>query len=293
MPAFPMSASPVTVLGLGPMGRALASAFLAAGHPATVWNRTPGRADALVENGAVEAGTAAEAISASDLVVICVLDYEAVRAVVAPHTTALKGRTLVNLTAGTPDDARATAEWAAAHGIGYLDGAIMVPTYLVGGPSTLVLHSGPADLYGRHQHTLQAIGGTCVHLGEDPGRAGAHDVALLDIFWTSLTGVVHAFALARAEGVTAAELAPYAKGVAGLLPDVIDAFADQIDTGSYPAGGSNLRSATAIMSHVLDASHRRGVDTTVISAAHALARRGMTAGYADDSYAHVAELLRD
>lgn len=31
----------VTVLGLGPMGAALASAFLAAGHPTTVWNRTP------------------------------------------------------------------------------------------------------------------------------------------------------------------------------------------------------------------------------------------------------------
>ncbi|MFI6979127.1 NAD(P)-dependent oxidoreductase [Embleya sp. NPDC050154] len=287
-----MSASPVTVLGLGPMGRALASAFLAAGHSATVWNRTPGRADGLVENGAVEAGTAAEAIAASDLVVICVLDHEAVRAVIAPHAAELEGRTLVNLTAGTPDDARATAEWADAHGIGYLDGAIMVPTYLVGGPSTLVLHSGPADLYERHRDTLRAIGGTCMHLGTDPGRAAAHDVALLDIFWTALTGVVHAFALAGSEGVTASELAPYAKGVAALLPDVIDAFAEQVDTGNYPAGGSNLRSATAIMSHVLEASRSRGVDSTVISAAHEIARRGMAAGYADDSYAHVAELLR-
>ncbi|MFE2294582.1 NAD(P)-dependent oxidoreductase [Streptomyces sp. NPDC059452] len=286
-----MSASPVTVLGLGPMGRSLASAFLAAGHPTTVWNRTPGRADGLVENGAAEAATAAEAIAANDLVVVCVLDYDAVRAITAPHTAALKGRTLVNLTAGTPDDARATAEWAASHGIGYLDGAIMVPTYLVGGPATLVLHSGPADLYERHRNTLQAIGGTCVHLGSDPGRAGAHDVALLDIFWTALTGVVHAFALAGAEGITASDLAPYAKGIAGLLPEVIDAFAEQVDTGEYPAGGSNLRSAAAIMSHVLDASRSRGVDITVISAAHDIASRGMTAGYADDSYAHVAELL--
>ncbi|MEV0500268.1 NAD(P)-binding domain-containing protein [Streptomyces spectabilis] len=287
-----MSASPVTVLGLGPMGRALASAFLAAGHPTTVWNRTPGRAEGLVENGAVEAATAAEAIAASDLVVVCVLDHQAVRAVTGPHTAALKGRTLANLTAGTPDDARVTAEWAASHGIGYLDGAIMVPTYLVGGPSTLVLHSGPDDLYERYRATLQALGGTCVHLGTDPGRAGAHDVALLDIFWTALTGVVHAFALAGAEGVSPRDLAPYAKGVAGLLPDVIDAFAQQVDTGSYPAGGSNLRSAAAIMSHVLDASRSRGIDSTVISAAHEIAERGMTAGYGDASYAHVAELLR-
>ncbi|WP_328792717.1 imine reductase family protein [Streptomyces sp. NBC_00273] len=131
-----------------------------------------------------------------------------------------------------------------------------------------------------------------MHLGTDPGRAGAHDVALLDILWTALTGVVHAFALAGSEGVTASDLAPYAKGVAALLPDVIDAFAEQVDTGSYPAGGSNLRSAAAIMSHVLEASRSWGVDSTVISAAHEIARRGMAAGYADDSYAHVAELLR-
>ncbi|QDQ09324.1 NAD(P)-dependent oxidoreductase [Streptomyces spectabilis] len=287
-----MPASPVTVLGLGPMGRALASAFLAAGHPTTVWNRTPGRAEGLVDHGAVEAATAAEAIAASDLVVVCVLDHHAVRAITGPHAAALKGRTLANLTAGTPDDARATAEWAASHGIDYLDGAIMVPTHLVGGPSTLVLHSGPADVYERHRDTLQAVGGTCVHLGTDPGRAGAHDVALLDIFWTALTGVVHAFALAGAEGVSPRDLAPYAKGVAGLLPDVIDEFAEQVDTGSYPAGGSNLRSAAAIMSHVLDASRSRGIDSTVISAAHEIAERGMTAGYGDASYAHVAELLR-
>lgn len=275
------------------MGRALASAFLAAGHPTTVWNRTPGRAGDLPERGAVEAPSAAEAITAGDLVVVCVLDYEAVRAVTDVHTDALKGRTLVNLTAGTPADARATSAWAADHGIGYLDGAIMVPTYLIGGPSTLVLHSGPADLYERHRATLQAIGGTCVHLGTDPGRAAAHDVALLDVFWTALTGVVHAFALAAAEDVTATDLAPYAKGVAGLLPDVIDAFAHKVDTRNYAADGSNLRSAAAIMSHVLDASRTRGIDTAVISAAYDVARRGLDAGYADDSYAHVAELLRD
>ena len=39
--------SAVTVLGLGPMGRALAGAFLAAGVPTTVWNRTASRAGAL------------------------------------------------------------------------------------------------------------------------------------------------------------------------------------------------------------------------------------------------------
>ncbi|MFI0189720.1 NAD(P)-binding domain-containing protein, partial [Streptomyces sp. NPDC017082] len=46
----------VTVLGLGPMGRSLAGAFLGAGLRTTVWNRTPGRDRELTERGAHGAG---------------------------------------------------------------------------------------------------------------------------------------------------------------------------------------------------------------------------------------------
>ncbi|GAA3079292.1 hypothetical protein GCM10020000_76170 [Streptomyces olivoverticillatus] len=46
----------VTVIGLGAIGTALAGALVAAGHRTTVWNRTPGKGDALVEMGAVELG---------------------------------------------------------------------------------------------------------------------------------------------------------------------------------------------------------------------------------------------
>ncbi|WP_374986542.1 NAD(P)-binding domain-containing protein [Streptomyces fradiae] len=44
-----------SVPGLGSMGGALAEALTRAGHGTTVWNRTPGRADALAAHGAREA----------------------------------------------------------------------------------------------------------------------------------------------------------------------------------------------------------------------------------------------
>lgn len=43
--------SPVTVIGLGPMGQALAGAFLMNGHPTTLWNRTAEKADYLISQG--------------------------------------------------------------------------------------------------------------------------------------------------------------------------------------------------------------------------------------------------
>ena len=43
---------PVTVIGLGPMGRALAGVLLSNGHATTVWTRTTAKADQLVAQGA-------------------------------------------------------------------------------------------------------------------------------------------------------------------------------------------------------------------------------------------------
>ncbi len=51
-----MSKPPVTVLGLGALGKALATAFLTNGHPTTVWNRTADKADPLVALGATARG---------------------------------------------------------------------------------------------------------------------------------------------------------------------------------------------------------------------------------------------
>ena len=43
----------VSVLGLGSMGFSIAQLYLDQGYEVTVWNRTPGKADALVAKGAV------------------------------------------------------------------------------------------------------------------------------------------------------------------------------------------------------------------------------------------------
>lgn len=54
--------SAVSVIGLGAMGSALAAAFLNRGLAPTVWNRSAGKADALVAKGAVRASTPSDAL---------------------------------------------------------------------------------------------------------------------------------------------------------------------------------------------------------------------------------------
>jgi 3-hydroxyisobutyrate dehydrogenase-like beta-hydroxyacid dehydrogenase len=275
------------------MGRALAGAFLDAGLRTTVWNRTPGRDGALLARGAVGAASAAEAVAASTLTVVCVVNYDAADAVLrdAPVADALKGRTVVNLTADTPNRARDTAGWAVAHGIRYLDGAIMTPTTTIGTPAAVFLHSGPEDLYREHRPVLDALGGTHTHLGEDIGRAAAYDIALLDVFWTAAAGYAHALAVARAEGVTGRELAPFAQGIAAILPPLFAEWADDADDGTFSGEGNPITSAVSSMAHIVQTSEAHGIDASVMRAAEGLARRVVGLGHGTDGFSRVTELL--
>ncbi|MGJ5749233.1 3-hydroxyisobutyrate dehydrogenase-like beta-hydroxyacid dehydrogenase [Streptomyces puniciscabiei] len=283
----------VTVLGLGPMGRSLAGAFLRAGLRTTVWNRTPGKDRELIEQGAAGAGSAEEAVAAGDLTVVCVVDYDAVDALLRPEpvTEVLKGRTVVNLTADTPGRARETAHWAADHAIRYLDGAIMTPAPSIGTPQAVILHSGPRDLYEEHRPVLEALGGTHTHLGEEIGRAATFDIALLDLFWTAMAGYAHAVAIARAEGVTAGELAPFAQGIGAVLPPLFAEFAQDADEGSYSGAINPLTSAASTMAHVVAVSDAHGIDASVMRAVEGLARRTIGLGHGTDGFIRVAEVL--
>ena len=51
-----MALERIGFVGLGTMGAAMAGHLAGAGHPLTVWNRTPGRAGELVELGCDRGG---------------------------------------------------------------------------------------------------------------------------------------------------------------------------------------------------------------------------------------------
>ncbi|MEU3568031.1 NAD(P)-binding domain-containing protein [Kitasatospora sp. NPDC036755] len=278
------------MLGLGPMGRALARALLSAGHPVTVWNRTPGRDAEPLALGARSAGSPAEAVAGAPLVLLCVRDQPAARAVLEAAGSALRGRTVVNATSIAPDDARANAAHAGAGGFRLLNAAIASPTPTIGRPEGTVLLSGDPELLAAHRTTLRALG-TVHHVGAEPGRAAAFDAALLDLFWTTAHGYLHALALARAEGISGAELAPFAQGLPRLLPPLIDGFARQADDRSHPGDRSSIVSAEAGLAHVAHTARARGLDTSVLDAALALTRRAVAAGHGPDGVSALVELL--
>lgn len=284
--------TPVTVIGLGPMGQALARAFIQAGHPTTVWNRTAEKATSLVHQGATLANTVTDAVTASPLVIICVLNYDVVHKILKPASHLLEGRTLVNLTSDSPSRAREAAIWASKHKIDYLDGAIMTPTTTIGKPTAKILYSGKEAAYQTHQTTLADLGGTATFLGTDPGRAAAFDVALLDLFWTSMSGYIHALAVAKSENISAKELVPHTHGIVDILPDIMTYLADQVDARNYHGEQSNIISAKAGIEHIIHSAQTHGIDVSVLSAAKEIAQKAIEEGHGNDGFSRLIEVIR-
>ncbi|MEV1056192.1 NAD(P)-binding domain-containing protein [Micromonospora chalcea] len=283
--------TPVTLLGLGAMGAALARAWLAAGHPLTVWNRTPARAAVISAEGATVADSAAEAVAANTLVVVCLLDDASVEEVLADAD--LAGRDLVNLTTGTPAQARARADWARERGARYLDGGIMAVPPMIGVPDAggYVFYSGSRELFERHRETLAVSAGT-TYVGRDAGFAALHDIALLSAMYGMFAGAAHAFALIRREDIDPASLAPLLADWLVAMAPTVHQTADQLRSGDYTKGVvSNLAMQVAGTPTFLRTAAEQGVSPELLSPYFELMRRRLAEGSGEEDLTGVIDLL--
>ncbi|MEV5983210.1 NAD(P)-binding domain-containing protein [Streptomyces sp. NPDC052114] len=278
---------PVTVIGLGLMGRALAGAFLKAGHPTTVWNRTSAKADGLVAEGARLAPTVGDALTAGPLTVICVTDYPALYdlldAADAAGEVGLDGVTLVNLTSGDSAQAREAARWAERRGARYLDGAVMAVPQSIGTADAVILHSGPQADFEAHEPALAALG-TVSYLGPDHGLASLYDVAGLAMMWSVLNAWLQGTALLRTAGVDAGTYAPFARQIAAGVAEWLPGYAEQIDKGSFPAEVSSLETDVRSMEHLIEESEALGVNAELPRLLKAMADRAIAAGHGGEQY---------
>ncbi|MFF5309748.1 NAD(P)-dependent oxidoreductase [Streptomyces massasporeus] len=287
----PTPLTPLTLLGTGAMGTALARVWLAAGHEVTVWNRTAARTEPLAAEGATVAASAADAVAANRLVIVCLLDDASVGE--ALDGADLAGRDLVNLTTGTPADGRARAAWAEARGARFLDAGIMAVPPMIGAPESggYVFYSGSPELFEEHRDTLGVPAGTRF-VGADPGFAALHDVALLSAMSGMFAGITHAFALIRPEAIAPKDFAPLLADWLTAMAPAVHQSADQLQSGDYTRGVvSNLAMQVAGNATLLRTAEEQGVSPELLTPYTELMERWLALGHGDEDGTGTVELL--
>ncbi|PKS06169.1 hypothetical protein jhhlp_007486 [Lomentospora prolificans] len=183
----------LTFIGLGNMGAALAQVLARAGVTVTAWNRTqdrPGVA-AAVAAGATYDPDVSSAVAKNDTIVVCLVNNDALNKVWASLPDGvLSGKTIINFCNGSPGEASDMDTVVRAKGAArYLDGAIMVPPYVVGTPGSMFILSGESEaVYNSIVPLIAPIGEGQYH-GEDVSQASRFDNAMLVGMYSMFSGM--------------------------------------------------------------------------------------------------------
>jgi 3-hydroxyisobutyrate dehydrogenase-like beta-hydroxyacid dehydrogenase len=286
----------IAIVGTGRMGSALAGALLQAGHRTTVWNRTIQKAEPLAVLGATVAPSVLEAVTAAEIIIVNVRDYQATAAILHNDAiaSAVRGKLIVELTSGTPHGAREAAEWCAEHGASYLDCAIMATPDFIGTVAGTILVSGPSQAFDANEDMFRALGGNVQHVGEEPGRANALDSALLALMWGALFGTLNAIAVCQAEEIDLGELAQQWTATESVVEGLVADLIKRANAGRFASDDETLSSISAhygSFQHLLQLMEARGIDRSVVHGYDAIFQRAIAAGQLHEDFAALSQFL--
>ena len=157
----------ITVIGLGKMGTALAARLLDAGLDVAVWNRTPGRAAALVDSGASEVAGLEDAAQA-DVILSAVSDDAALDALRAGGllATPRDGGVWIECSTVSPEAAERARSAASDRGVAYVCAPVSGnPAVVATGDAVFALSGDDPSALDRAEAILSQIGRATYRVG--------------------------------------------------------------------------------------------------------------------------------
>lgn len=200
-----MESASTAVLGAGLMGTALARRMLETGRAVTTWNRSPEKCVPLVEEGAVRAGSIAEAMTGSTGTLVCIRNSADLLQLLRAHAgdVDLSGRWVADLSSGGNPEARKLEEFVQERGGAFLTGSILVTPANIGTADAVIQYAGSAVAWSAAGDTLTALAPQgALYLGEELDLPSTLDVAVtVPVLGVGLVSFLEGAAFAATRGV--------------------------------------------------------------------------------------------
>src|ERR1051325_3373362 len=161
----------IAFLGLGAIGRPMASRIAAARLPLAVWNRTSERAAEFAkQSGVRHAPPPADAVRDADVVITCLSTSPDVYSLLDGPDGLLaglkRGATLVDCTSGDPGTSRRIAKRLAESGVSFLDAPVSGGVSGAEKGALTIMVGGEAAVLDRVRPVLETFGQKIVHCGD-------------------------------------------------------------------------------------------------------------------------------
>ena len=192
----------ITYLGTGLLGSAFAEAAARRGDMVTVWNRTPGKAEALKAFGVMVAATPADAVQQASRVHLILKDDAVVEEVLAAARPALLPGTLVlDHTTTLPVSTAARAVRLNSEGVNYLHCPVFMGPAAARAAQGSMVVAGPQALFELAKTELARMTGRLEYLGERADLAAVHKLFGNAMIISMSCIVADILTIAKASGV--------------------------------------------------------------------------------------------
>ena len=196
-------------IGLGIMGRPMATHLRDAGYAVTVWNRTKSKMQALVERGATAGESPRDVAARSDITITMVADTpDAVEVILGAEGVlhgARRGSVVVDMSTISPVATREIARQLGERGVEMLDAPVSGGERGAIDATLSIMVGGKPEVFERVLPVFQKMGKQIVHLGAS-GAGQVTKACNQLVLSLTLLGVAEALTLARKAGVDPAKV---------------------------------------------------------------------------------------
>lgn len=282
----------VAVLGLGRMGSAMASRLLDTGYDLTVWNRTPGKAQELVQRGAREASSIANAVEQAEVALTFLTADTAVREVYLGNegVVAHLGNDTIaaDMSTVSPETSRLLGD--------RISGGRFVDAPILGGPQATAQGKSRL-LLGGDRETVERLDGLWndmsagfTYCGPN-GRAAAMKLLSNLVLIGGTIFLAEAVATAQADGIPQDVIESVFGNSASVAPGARSRL-DEIMRSGHHEGWWTVLLADKDLRLALQLASNAGLTLALGDSAEHILAHAAEAGYGEQDLAAVAEVIR-
>jgi 3-hydroxyisobutyrate dehydrogenase len=288
-----MGETKIALLGLGLMGSGMAGRLLDAGYPLTIWNRTPGKTQALADRGAKVAQSPRQAVAGATVVISMLADVPVCRDVWLG-----RGEAILGTAPGTVlvESSTVTVEWieeldraAREHGCELVDAPVTGSKPQAAAGQLLFLAGGSSAALDSITPILKAMGRDVVHVG--PVGSGAR-LKLINNFLSGsqVAALAEALSLIERSGLDAQKaLGVLTEGAPG--SPLVKLLSGRMVARQYEPNFVLRLMAKDLRYAVSEADHQ-GLDLDMGRAALRVFEHAISAGQGEDDMSAVVEQFR-
>jgi 3-hydroxyisobutyrate dehydrogenase-like beta-hydroxyacid dehydrogenase len=273
------------------MGTAMAHSLLASGRSVTVWNRSADKAQRFNSAGADVATSAADAISASDVSILCVRNHKITAELLRPISGHLSGKTILQLSTGSAKEAEELVDLLTASGADWLIGMINAYPSGIGKAESTILCASPSKVWDEYGDVIRTLAGASDHIGTTPIAIPGLFAAMFTARQGFMFGMMYGAAVCRNSGVPIEAFAkqlPLTLKAAGLYADT---FQRTVPAQNYDSAEATLETYLAALNGIIATYEETETTDDFPRLMRDLTQRGFDEGYSAKDLTVLVEML--